>query len=59
MAKRANYGFVKRQKELKRQQKSEEKAEKKRLRKESADGDNQPEVVEEVDGDLRAGDGAP
>ena len=35
MARRPNYGFEKRQKELDRQKKKEEKAEKKRLRKEA------------------------
>jgi len=41
VAKRANYGFVKRQKELKKQQRKEEKAEKKRLKAESAGGEDQ------------------
>lgn len=45
MARRGNYGFVKRQKEVKRQQKKEEKAEKKRLKKESGDGEGQEETV--------------
>jgi hypothetical protein len=54
VAKRANYGFVKRQKELKRQQRKDEKAEKKRLKKDSAAGDDQPGVA---DGDE--GDGGP
>lgn len=36
VAKRVNYGFEKRQKELKRQQKKDAKAEKKRIKKESA-----------------------
>ena len=35
MARRPNYGFEKRQKELERQKKKDEKAEKKRLRKEA------------------------
>ena len=38
MAKRVNYGFQKRQKEIKRQQKQAEKAERKRLKKEPTDG---------------------
>lgn len=36
MARRANYGFEKRQRELKKQKKKEAKAEKRRLRKEAA-----------------------
>lgn len=39
MARRANYGFEKRQKELDKQKKKEEKAEKKRLRKEAGGSD--------------------
>jgi hypothetical protein len=40
VAKRTNYGFQKRQKEIKRQQKKDAKAEKKRLKKEEQqDGD--------------------
>lgn len=46
MAKRTNYGFAKRQKELKRQQRNEEKAEKKRLKQGSANGGDQRKVVE-------------
>jgi hypothetical protein len=45
VAKRANYGFEKRQKELKRQQKKDAKAEKKRMKKESGAGDD-PLTVE-------------
>jgi hypothetical protein len=41
VAKRANYGFVKRQKELQKQQRKQEKAEKKRLKAESAGGNDQ------------------
>jgi hypothetical protein len=37
MARRANYGFEKRQKEVKKQQKRDEKAEKKRLRREGGE----------------------
>lgn len=37
MARRPNYGFQKRQKELKRQQKKDEKAARKRLKKELPD----------------------
>jgi hypothetical protein len=47
VAKRANYGFVKRQKELKRQERKEEKAEKKRLRE--AAGSDENAAVEPVD----------
>ncbi|MBV9774171.1 MAG: hypothetical protein JO040_09495 [Gemmatimonadetes bacterium] len=39
MARRANYGFEKRQKEMDKQKKKEEKAEKKRLRKEAGGSD--------------------
>jgi len=41
VAKRANYGFVKRQKELQKQQKKQEKAEKKRLKADSTGADDQ------------------
>jgi hypothetical protein len=37
VARRANYGFEKRQNEINRQKKKEEKAEKKRLKRESGD----------------------
>lgn len=43
MAKRPNYGFVKREKELKRQQKKAEKLEKKRIAKEEAQPAAQPD----------------
>ena len=49
MAKRANYGFVKRQKELQKQQRKQEKAEKKRLKADSAGADDQ--AVTGGDGD--------
>ncbi|MBR9990558.1 MAG: hypothetical protein KFH98_12430 [Gemmatimonadetes bacterium] len=39
MARRPNYGFVKREKELKKQQKKAEKLEKKRAAKDSTDPD--------------------
>lgn len=39
MARRPNYGFMKQQKELKRQQKKAEKAEQKRLKKDAASND--------------------
>jgi hypothetical protein len=48
MAKRPNYGFVKREKELKKQQKKAEKLEKKRAAKESTD---QPDVQEDEESD--------
>lgn len=69
MARRANYGFEKRQKEIQRQKKKDEKAEKKRMKKEAAaagapemadgqgDGDLEPpgfESGDEVDGEERA-----
>ena len=49
MARRPNYGFEKRQKELQRQQKRDDKAERKRLKKEegaSAEG-TEPETGEQ------------
>ncbi len=48
MARRPNYGGEKRQKEIQRQKKRDEKAEKKRLKKEAATAGNQGEEV--VDG---------
>ena len=39
MARKPNYGFEKRQKEMQRKAKQEEKAERKRLRKEAAQAD--------------------
>jgi hypothetical protein len=59
VARRTNYGFVKRQKELKRQQKKEEKAEKKRIKKERTGGDDQGEVVEKGDGSSGSVEGPP
>jgi hypothetical protein len=47
VAKRANYGFVKRQKELQKKQRQDEKAEKKRLKAESAEG-GQPDVTDDA-----------
>ena len=49
MARRPNYDFQKRQKELKRQEKQAEKAERKRLRKEEG-------LPDEVDGEGEDGD---
>jgi len=43
MARRTNYGFEKRQKELDRQKKKEAKAEKKLLKKTETDGDENAE----------------
>jgi hypothetical protein len=50
MARRTNYGFEKRQKELDRQKKKEAKAEKKLLKKQDAagDGTEDTEAVEEA-----------
>ncbi len=51
MARRSNYGFEKRQRELKKQKKREKKAEKKRLKKELANPDTAVEDAgETVDG---------
>ena len=49
MARRPNYDFQKRQKELKRQEKQNEKAERKRLRKESGEDSD---AVAQGDGDM-------
>lgn len=46
MARRANYGFEKRQKEAKKQQKRDEKAEKKRLRREGGVAEDDAPVEE-------------
>ena len=55
MARRANYGFEKRQRDLKKQKKREAKAEKKRLKKEAAGADDS-EVGTDGDSDeLEAG----
>ncbi|HEX8693797.1 MAG TPA: hypothetical protein VF746_15350 [Longimicrobium sp.] len=53
MARKPNYGFEKRQKEMQRKAKQEEKAERKRLRKEGAhagegDVDSAPEASDET-----------
>ena len=47
MAKRQNYGFVKREKELKKQQKKAEKLEKKQAAKEEARATEQPPLDEQ------------
>jgi hypothetical protein len=54
MARRPNYGAEKRQKEIKRQQKQDAKAEKKRLKREEARAGGASEDIEdeELDGDL-------
>lgn len=57
MARRPNYGFEKRQKEIQRQKKKDEKAEKKRLRKEATPGGEDAEVG--TGGDGEAAGGAP
>ena len=49
MARRPNYDFQKRQKELKRQEKQAEKAERKRLRKE--EGGDDTDALAQPDGD--------
>jgi len=48
VARRPNYGFEKRQKEIKRQEKAAEKAERKRLRKEDEEN---PDALAQPDGD--------
>ncbi len=56
MARRPNYGYEKRQKEIKKQKKREAKAEKKRLKKEAAAlAENPPEGGEFVEGDEEPG----
>ncbi|MGH7504467.1 MAG: hypothetical protein ACRELX_02400 [Longimicrobiales bacterium] len=63
MARRPNYGFQKRQKELKRQQKKDAKAERKRLKKEGAEDTGEATVsedaesVEQADGDVASAGG--
>ncbi|CAN5756152.1 hypothetical protein BH23GEM9_BH23GEM9_32290 [soil metagenome] len=47
VARRPNYGFVKREKEMKRQQKKAEKLEKKRAAKDEAQPETQQETVED------------
>ena len=49
MARRPNYGFEKRQKELKREEKRSEKEERKRLRREGAEAGD---AVPQADGDM-------
>jgi hypothetical protein len=49
VARRPNYGFVKRQKELQKQQRKDEKDAKKRLKAESAGGDEQAVAGENDD----------
>lgn len=51
MAKRTNYGFQKRQKEIKRQQKKDAKAERKRLKKEEAQSDEDLALRPDQDSD--------
>ncbi len=54
MGRRPNYGFEKRQRELKKRKKKEEKAERKRLAKEALLAEQEGEAGEgaEVDGEL-------
>jgi hypothetical protein len=49
LAKRANYGYEKRQKEINRQKKREEKAERKRLKKESGGQPDPGEAAQPTD----------
>ncbi len=55
MARRTNYGFEKRQRELKKKKKKEEKAEQKRLKTEAATSE-EGEGMEENDEDYQAPD---
>lgn len=60
MGRRTNYGFEKRQRELKKQKKKEAKAEKKRLRKEEEamlQAADDGEAVGDPESDAEAGDG--
>ena len=58
MAKRVNYGYQKRQKEIKRQRKKAEKAEKKRLKKEAAE-ENTPGMAAASDDVFEADQDTP
>jgi len=56
LAKRVNYGFQKRQKEIKRQRKKAEKAERKRLKKEAAgdsDESGTPATADDLDASVQ------
>jgi len=59
VAKRANYGFVKRQKELQKKQRKDEKAEKKRLKADAAGGDQPVETGEDNEHPGSAEDSPP
>jgi hypothetical protein len=50
LAKRPNFGFQKRQKEIKRKQKKDEKRERKRMKKEGAEGGAPIEAMPDQDG---------
>ena len=57
MARRPNYGFEKRQKEIEKQKKKEAKEERKRLRKEAGGDDVEGGLMGEDDGDEQDEDG--
>ena len=58
MAKRSNYGFEKKQREIKKQKKREKKAEKKRLKKELVDPNGLAEGAAETKEEKRVASGA-
>lgn len=58
MARRSNYGFEKKQREIKKQKKREKKAEKKRLKKELVDPNGPAEGAAETEEDKRVASGA-
>ncbi len=58
MARRTNYGFEKRQREIKKQKKKEAKAEKKRLKREAAEDAASPEGSVATEEDQEAAPGS-
>lgn len=56
MARRPNYGYEKRQRQLKKQKKKAEKAEKRRLKKEAAEAGDELDGATEGDDDLASDD---
>jgi hypothetical protein len=56
MARRPNYGYEKRQRELKKQKKKAEKAERKRLKKEAAEAGDEVEVTLDDEVEIASGE---
>lgn len=54
MAKRANFGYQKRQKEIKREKKKADKAAKREAKREAANATEQPDVTLDADGQAVA-----